>query len=450
MFGSSRTNQRAFTLIEIIAVLAVLAVLMIFFFSFNRVFQGKGQVDSARKRMQKIVSAAQEYYLSRENLPVPVGVSLNEVPVDDLKLEAKYRLDPWGQPLQYFTFTNDAQNGRPGEIQIDPLSPGAPAGAPLAMVVIAESTRTLIRAVQIQANGRPVAGVLISSGPDQIFGIQQTNGYPQVFEPDPNNDAGKDDIFMAIDVNQQATRIALSELKVLNEKAKAFDERFVGIDNNSDGQYDEGGCFGIPYPGSGIVDYHLPSDDCNDLYIIGSYLPISNNDYSCGIPTLDFMKAAFCGQPWSCPTGYYFPRIQRWIWVIDDPVTGARHREDCPTMPTDNPDYYRIPFVRGAPADNDCHWGLVNTQWGPAPAADETDADQARAFIFCLNNLSPAVIIDPWLNGYIWGCGSGGCQNQYLDGDPHYRRFFSAGPDGIPTAPATDLNNIDVLDDIIS
>ena len=446
MFGSLRTNQRAFTLVEILVVLAIFAVLMIFFFSFNNFFQGKGQVDKTRKRMEKIVSAAQKYYLSHENLPVfheGLPVSAGDVPVDALNIEARYRLDPWGQPFQYFTFTNDGQNGRPGEIQIDALSAGGPAGA-VAMVVINVASRTLIRAVEV--DGRQVSGVIISSGPDQVFNFAQTDAYPQVFTPDLQGD----DVFMAIDVNQQATRIALSELKVLNDKAKAFDERFVGIDNNDDGQYDEDGCDAIPYPGPGIVDYHVPSDDCADLYIEEAYLPITENDYSCGLPTLDFMKAAFCGQPWvNCDIGYYFPQIQRWIWVID-PVTGNVIRQDCPTMPTDNPDYFRIPFVRGAPDINDCHWGLVETLWGPAPAPDETDADQARAFIFCLNNLSPTAIVDPWLSGYIWGCGNDECQNQYLNGDPHYHRFFSAGPDGFPTAPAIDLDNIDILDDIIS
>jgi len=95
MFGSSRTNQRAFTLVEILVVLAIFAVLMIFFFSFNNFFQGKGQVDKTRKRMEKIVSAAQKYYLSHENLPVfheGLPVSAGDVPVDALNIEARYRL----------------------------------------------------------------------------------------------------------------------------------------------------------------------------------------------------------------------------------------------------------------------------------------------------------------------------------------------------------------------
>ena len=80
----------------------------------------------------------------------------------------------------------------------------------------------------------------------------------------------------------------------------------------------------------------------------------------------------------------------------------------------------------------------METLWDRLPdesSPGETRADQARAFAFCLGGLSQNDIVDPWLNGYVWGCGEGNsydCVNSYPDGDPRYHRFFSAGPDGIP------------------
>ena len=47
----------------------------------------------------------------------------------------------------------------------------------------------------------------------------------------------------------------------------------------------------------------------------------------------------------------------------------------------------------------------------------------ATAFIVDFYALNSAILLDPWLNEYVWGS---------ISGDVRYHKFFSAGPDGIP------------------
>ncbi|MBW2369618.1 MAG: type II secretion system protein [Deltaproteobacteria bacterium] len=441
-------DKRAFTLLEIVAALGIVMVIFLFVSQMTHFFQGQGDVTDTQDRVTEIAAKARAYYSSHGELPL--SATGNGVPFGPagLDINPKMRFDGWQRPLRYFTHLNDDTDGRPGEIQIDPLSSGAPIGAPVAMVVIPAASRTLMDAIEF--NGRRVAGLIISSGPDQVFDYTQTVGYPDVFELN----TGSDDMIVAIDLTVEATHIALAELKALNEIANAFEDRYVGVDNDGDNPpiYDEAGCRGIPYgfnpvPFGGVP---VPFTDCDELTIPRTFTifpPGTNIDISCGSPTLDYMKAHFCPEPWGtaggCPPGYFIPDRPA-VPYVDDPNDPGNA---CPgtDRSAQTVDYARIPFTRGAPAPTDCHWGLVQTLYGDAvaPEPNETDSHQARAFIFCLFSLSPEAIVDPWLNGYVWGCGAtqtrdadgtvyGGCQYIYPIGDPHYHRFFSAGPNGRP------------------
>lgn len=484
----SLKNQRAFSLMEIIAAIGIVMVIFIGISQLTRFYRSQSDDADARGRMEKIVDAARAYYLDHENLPIISRSLINPlIPIEPLRIlrptdpllpsvdrwfdiDPKNRFDGWGKDLLYISYSNDGVDGRPGEILIDPLESGAPVGAPVAMVVIPEGSRTLLRAIEFE--GRRVAGLIISAGPDQVFGYTVTPGYPEVYELDPVLDpAASDDIIVPIDLNAEAIKIALSELKALNEKVTAFDDRYLGVDNNNETppRYDEQGCQGILYGVDALDPFPPGWDECSD---IRRGLPADNippgttddQDINCGRPTLDYMKAFFCAYPWgepNCPPGYYVPEIPfippTPIPTTDpdyDPLNPGELCNGTP-RPQTPADYARIPFDQGNPQPEDCHWGLVETQYGDAvtPEPNETDGDQARAFIYCLFNLSPDDIVDPWLNGYVWGCGSGpgtilnpetqggnplddyydeGCQYYYENTDPHYRRFFSAGSDGFP------------------
>jgi len=457
-----RNYQRAFTLLEIILALGIIAVIFFFIFRLGKSFDDHSDLAETRMRMEEIVKSAKAYYMKHGDLPfadfiggVPGGIPLG---AGGLDIDPKFRFDGRQRPMRYISYTNDGEEGRPGEIQVDELSFGAPAGAPAAMVVIPEQTRTLIRAIEFE--GRRVAGLIISSGFDEVFNysdpVQVSVGYgysPMEYRPGQ----ASDDIFMPIDLTSEATRIAIADLKVLNEKVKAFDDRYLGVDNNENGQYDERGCEGIPYvinpdPFPGIPDPFTNCSQLNFPFINPVYFPPPTRfppatlfDINCGRPTLDYMKANFCPLPGreGCIFGYFEPEIQP-----IPPVPNPENPEtNCPGTPRafQPADYARFPFVRGVPGADNCHWGLIETLYGNATTSEpnETDADQARAFIFCLFKMSPNAIIDPWLNGYVWGCGSNitldvrggqrpGCEYVYASDDPRYHRFFSAGPNGVP------------------
>lgn len=478
MSGFIRKDQRAFSLLEIIAALGILAIIFLLFFRFGKSFDEQNNVAETRMRMEEILKSAKAYYLKNGDLP------RNE---DDggipqvLNINPKIRFDGWQQPMRYISFTNDGDStaNRPGRILIDELSAGAPPGAPAAMVEIEEDTRTLIRAIEFE--GQRVAGLLISYGPDAVPNYEITAGYPEVYRLEP----GSDDIITPVDLKPEAVRIALSDLKLLNEKVKAFDDRYLGVNNNKEFEenqslpllYDEDGCEGIPYvvnsdpvPPQLIGTFENPLPNCDPLnsYLIenpgqsdfypqedgyGPFPPATNLDINCGRKSLDFMKASFCPSPFgrsACKFGYILPEltfldVYRLGGLDDDgqplpPVACAGNRSG------QSPSYARIPFnINTTPSPDDCHWGLVETRYEQADE-NETDSDQARAFIFCLYNLNPDQIVDPWLNGYVWGCGSDvtydirssnrrqqpGCQYTYLLDSPRYHRFFSAGPNGFP------------------
>lgn len=461
----SPSDPTGFTLIELLAATTIFAIIMVLLLSVLNAFEATGDIKVTKNRMAKIATKAGEYYLSRENLPLPWNPATNsyfttalvgDVPVATLHLKSKYRLDSWGNPFRYFTVRNDGANGRPGQILIDPLAAGAPAGAPTAMVDIPQANlgatpptgKTLITGIQL--NNRPVAGVVISSGPNGVFEYTQTAGTagpPATLEIFTLN-AGSDDLILAIDLTTQATQIVETELKKLGEKVRAFDDRYIGKDNDNDNTYDENGCNAEGYPGGALTLYRNgnATNACTQYPISfnSNYFPIpvdilgTTNDLSCGFPTLDDMKANYWNN--NPLYGYYYPQITGWgRTVTANPTPPPANLYGayvvCQATPAD---YYRVPMNLGAPVATDCHWGLVGDPtyvFTTGQTNSELTNDQARAALFCAYGLAPADIVDPWLNGYVWGCGTGSgqggnpCANEYADTDPRFHKFFSAGPD---------------------
>ena len=486
--ATSTPKNAGFTLLELLAGATIFAVIMALLLQMLSAFEVKGDLDTTSSRLKTIAKKAGEYYLSRENLPVPTSTSevpapMGEVPLTEFHLDAKYRIDSWGRPIQYFSVRNDGDDGRIGEILIDPLSTlpsWALITAPEAMVTIEQADlsadpptgRTLINGVQV--NGRAVAGILISSGPNNVF--EYNNDTPPAADAYPvpfTLDAESDDIIVAIDLNLQATKIAQAELRKLGEKVRAFDDRYLGQDNNGNGSYDENSCAATPYPGAGIVvSYNgatqaanLDREDdpvasakaadsslvCQNAYYQNedNYLPKDNNDYSCGRPTLDYMQEEFCDTSnGNCSVGYYFPytEVRDYAYTrfpedtSEDFERWVETEDVCIVL---EPDYFRVPLDRGNPHADDCHWGLVGNPYvDPNPLTN----DQARAFIFCVYSLSPADIVDPWLNGYVWGRRTESGET-YPDSDPRYQKFFSAGPDEKTADPVVEDEDEDELPD---
>ena len=92
-------------------------------------------------------------------------------------------------------------------------------------------------------------------------------------------------------------------------------------------------------------------------------------------------------------------------------------------------------------------WNKVET-FRTMPSRPEIMDETTRAFFYCFYNLPDNHMVDPWLSGYIWGCGNAVCQNingedrEYPMSDPRYHRFFSAGPDRTPDTPGAMVNDI--------
>jgi len=395
-------NNKGFTLLETVIVISIIGVISFFALGITSSMKAASKLTVTKSNMEIIAKKARDFYRGHGDLPkasedsgtVPATdddppLTGNMVPVDakTFDLEPKYRLDAWGRYLLYFTYTNDGEGNRPGEIAID--TPGG-GGSLVSFHPTSGSDRTLIKGVKF--SGNRVAGIIISSGPDQVFNYSATeepssdnhNEYFKTYTLDP----GSDDIIVLIDVSQEAFEIANNDLLFLNQKVNAYNAMYEGIDNNNDGQVDgwvdlngdsikdedEYGCIAIKAPlGDSKIYCPLP---------ISSSLP---NDPNCGTATLDAIKANVYG-----------------------PFT-----KTCSTLPTE------------------CGWEFLNVF---PPYGDEIKADEARAFIFCLYNLQCDQVVDPWLNGYVWGYGSSlpspltSTITKYEKSDKRFHRFYSAGP----------------------
>jgi len=271
----NKKGMQGFTLLELMLVLGIVGIITTFVISISSSVRNMSNVSETKNRMIEIAAKAKDYYRGHEALPDPGSLTSQyivsntfksgQVPTQAaaLDLEQKYRLDSWGQFLEYHMTTSAALTDIDG-INTD--------------------------------GGKRVAGIIISNGPNQQ---QDYTGPPGAVIPIPFNNAG-DDIIVPINVSKEATEIALEELKVLQDKVNAFDALYEGYNNDGDGQIDEGdGTTPCIFVGTGANYTGCPP------------LPTtaSNIDPNCGVATLDEMETP--GQtgynitnlgPVDCPT----------------------------------------------------------------------------------------------------------------------------------------------------
>ncbi|CAN2042048.1 hypothetical protein GMMP15_660091 [Candidatus Magnetomoraceae bacterium gMMP-15] len=136
---------------------------------------------STVKRMNTIQEALENYYVGHRELPLEIsaGPYNNLVPVQDLNLEQKYRMDANGRYFYY-------------DVNIN----------------------TDINDVTVDTN--KVAGVLISGGPNQVV---DSNTNSPTF---PDLEGWEDDIALPINLQSQAIEIATETVHILAKKACAY------------------------------------------------------------------------------------------------------------------------------------------------------------------------------------------------------------------------------------
>jgi len=338
MKEEKKCHSRGFTLLEILLVLGILGVIAVFTIGIAHSIRNLTKVNDTKSRMEQIAAKAREYYRAHECLPFPVTqppVSLfnvgpgsafsvsGNVPVqaDALNMEQKFRLDAWGRYFSYRTVYRGA------------------AADGITMYVNYNSTNPdflLNDITYLTLNGKPLAAILISGGPDQI--IQTVDSGGGVF------DTTGDDIVIGIEVSQEAVEMAIEELKVFQAKVKAFDAIYEGIDNDGLGGVDEDnptGC--VRQEGSTTCPPNGSTNDPNcgtvtlDNFESGYYTGCSANfgdnarDFIC-----DFYSLAngLRIDPW----------LRGYIWGCDNTV--------CATagggvdIDTSNPRYHKF-FSRG-------------------------------------------------------------------------------------------------------
>lgn len=205
-FSNNKTarSQKGISLIEILLALTILGVIGFYFTEIISLVDQGDKNDRCITRMYEISDQVKNFYKGRQTLPEPlpnpvidsVLATAGEVPVQQLNLAQKYRLDPWGQ---YFLYA------RP--IKQDALD------------------REITDIIGYKVDGRDAAGVLISLGPNQKVDYE--------FDGSEFTTLG-DDLLLPVTLENEAFEIALEALDVLNKRVSAYDRHFAGINNNPD------------------------------------------------------------------------------------------------------------------------------------------------------------------------------------------------------------------------
>lgn len=282
MISNHKLKTAGFALLELLLALGILGIIAVFAVSISHSTRNLAKINETKNRMGEVKRAALAYYQAQRDLPAPVGT--NEVPVSEsgLNLVQKHRLDAWGRYLYY-------------ERALHPVF----------------TLRTDITGITVDS--KTVAGVIVSGGPDQTIEAVNTGN--------PYATAG-DDIVLPISVHEQALAQAMHDLEILQDKARALDKMFAGVDNNSGFGVDEDGCVpAIGCPQSGM-----------------------SNDPNCSFATLDAIGASysFCGMTIDTQTELIAGFYDLGETILLDPWLSEYVWGDASTYAASDPRFHRF------------------------------------------------------------------------------------------------------------
>lgn len=178
-----KNTQSGAAMLGIVLVIVVILLALVGALAIGPQLQNIANERQTVKRAGVIVDNIKQYYLARGELP---SSPTYKMPVDALNLEQKYRYDAWGQEWCYYRASD---------------------------IVGVEVS-------QYSGAGQQVAGLLVSSGPDQNFQTlidgTQMNSCAD-FSTD-RVEKGGDDIVIPLNVQGEAIQIAKNELGVLTSR----------------------------------------------------------------------------------------------------------------------------------------------------------------------------------------------------------------------------------------
>ncbi len=182
----SHTRTAGFTLVELVLALVVIGVISAFMLSISSSVNNFSKLATTKVRMQNIAKQARQYFLAHRKQALAAPDDRVPVQSGALNLEGKYRLDGWGQFFRYLLSDNT-----------DPQK---------------------ITGFLLNGNSVHLGAVIISRGGNQQFDYKtSTSNGNTIFT------LAGDDIIVGINFNQEATEIALEELKTLQDKSDGVD-----------------------------------------------------------------------------------------------------------------------------------------------------------------------------------------------------------------------------------
>lgn len=210
MKKTEKSRRNGFTLLEILLALTIVGIIAAFTIGISYSIRNMTKVNSTKSRMEQIAVKAKAFYRNTGDVPVGVGSNNTDVPVGTsyLNMEQKFRLDAWGQYFYYIVGPHYAAN------------PGIQG---------------------ITVTGNQVYGLIVSAGPNQTIDSFNTSTFPltNTTFPEGGTYTQSDDVYVPINVSQEAGEMALEELKVLQSKVKALDALYAGINNGGGANPDD-------------------------------------------------------------------------------------------------------------------------------------------------------------------------------------------------------------------
>ena len=183
-------NRPGFSLMMMVIIMSGIFALAVATMVFSKKAMDIANQSQTTKRMITIRGAVAKAYLADPDggFPAPAGTGV-PVEIQDLGLTREYRLDAWGQALEYY---------RAPIVGGTTFPPGIP-----------DITGVLV-------DGVPAGGYLLSFGSDQVRQTPSLGGTP------PAIDRGGDDILIPLNVQAEALAVSLRELQALAQKQCAY------------------------------------------------------------------------------------------------------------------------------------------------------------------------------------------------------------------------------------